>query len=110
MIFTESVTNTLYFLWFFAFETFSKKKWDEFYSKVLEPTTLCDLMGKADIWLIQICWDFEFPHSLLPNFEFLGGPPCKPAKPLPKVKLWCLEKDFLSQSRYCLIEKTWVNI
>nr|XP_025743016.1 UDP-glucuronosyltransferase 2B31-like isoform X4 [Callorhinus ursinus] len=48
------------------------------------PTTLCELMGKAQIWLIRTYWDFEFPRPLLPNFEFVGGLHCKPAKPLPK--------------------------
>ncbi|XP_059015964.1 UDP-glucuronosyltransferase 2A1 isoform X5 [Mustela lutreola] len=51
------------------------------------PTTLCEIMGKAEIWLIRTYWDFEFPRPYLPNFEFVGGLHCKPAKPLPKV-LW----------------------
>ncbi|EDL37978.1 mCG17781, isoform CRA_c, partial [Mus musculus] len=41
--------------------------------------------GKADIWLIRTYWDVEFPRPYLPNFEFVGGLHCKPAKPLPKV-------------------------
>ncbi|XP_044082123.1 UDP-glucuronosyltransferase 2B31-like isoform X4 [Neovison vison] len=48
------------------------------------PTTLSELRGKAQIWLIRTYWDFEFPRPLLPNFEFVGGLHCKPAKPLPK--------------------------
>ncbi|XP_062813743.1 UDP-glucuronosyltransferase 2A1 isoform X3 [Anolis carolinensis] len=48
------------------------------------PTTLCETMGKAEIWLIRTYWDFEFPRPLLPNFEFVGGLHCQPAKPLPK--------------------------
>nr|KAF6394217.1 hypothetical protein mPipKuh1_018453 [Pipistrellus kuhlii] len=48
------------------------------------PITLFELMGKAEMWLIRSYWDFEFPHPLLPNFEFVGGLHCKPAKPLPK--------------------------
>ncbi|KAB0404335.1 hypothetical protein E2I00_017175 [Balaenoptera physalus] len=51
------------------------------------PTTLCETMGKAEIWLIRTYWDFEFPRPYLPNFESVGGLHCKPAKPLPKV-LW----------------------
>uniref|UniRef100_A0A8C0VYY3 UDP-glucuronosyltransferase n=1 Tax=Castor canadensis TaxID=51338 RepID=A0A8C0VYY3_CASCN len=49
-----------------------------------KPTTLFETMGKADIWLIRTYWDLEFPHPLLPNFVFVGGLQCKPAKPLPK--------------------------
>ncbi|XP_023409136.1 UDP-glucuronosyltransferase 2B17-like [Loxodonta africana] len=86
MTFMERVTNMLYLLHFdFFFETFNKKKWDQFYSEALgKPTTLCELMGKADMWLIRTYWDFEFPRPFLPNFEFVGGLHCKPAKPLPK--------------------------
>ncbi|KAG5272176.1 hypothetical protein AALO_G00162480 [Alosa alosa] len=29
-------------------------------------------------------WDFEYPRPLLPNFKFVGGLHCKPAKPLPE--------------------------
>lgn len=44
-------------------------------------------MGKADIWLIRTNWDFEYPRPFLPNFKFVGGLHCKPAKPLSKVRL-----------------------
>uniref|UniRef100_A0A2K5HCC1 Glucuronosyltransferase n=1 Tax=Colobus angolensis palliatus TaxID=336983 RepID=A0A2K5HCC1_COLAP len=43
-----------------------------------------ETMGKADIWLIRNSWNFQFPHPLLPNVDFVGGLHCKPAKPLPK--------------------------
>lgn len=46
-------------------------------------------MGKAEIWLIRTYWDFEFPRPFLPNFEFVGGLHCQPAKPLPKVSQLC---------------------
>ncbi|KAL1274279.1 hypothetical protein QQF64_027093 [Cirrhinus molitorella] len=47
-------------------------------------TTMCEIMGKTDIWFIRMYWDFEYPRPLLPNFKFVGGLHCKPAKPLPK--------------------------
>nr|XP_012641418.1 UDP-glucuronosyltransferase 2B20-like isoform X4 [Microcebus murinus] len=57
------------------------------------PTTLYETMKKADMWLIRTYWDFEFPRPLLPNFDFVGGLHCKPAKPLPKEM-----EDFVQSS------------
>ncbi|XP_067293668.1 UDP-glucuronosyltransferase 2A1-like isoform X2 [Pseudorasbora parva] len=63
----------------------TKSKWDHLYTEILgKPTTMCETMGKADIWLIRTYWDFEYPRPLLPNFKFVGGLHCKPAKPLSK--------------------------
>ncbi|XP_016079600.1 PREDICTED: UDP-glucuronosyltransferase 2B31-like [Miniopterus natalensis] len=85
MTFMERVKNMIYVLYFdFWFQAF-REKWDQFYSEVLgRPTTLFELMSKAEIWFIRSYWDFEFPRPLLPHFEFVGGLHCKPAKPLPK--------------------------
>ncbi|XP_030046401.1 UDP-glucuronosyltransferase 2A1 [Microcaecilia unicolor] len=59
--------------------------WDQYYSQILgKPTTFCEIMGKAEIWLIRTYWDFEYPRPFLPNFEFVGGLHCQPAKPLPE--------------------------
>ncbi|XP_028312579.1 UDP-glucuronosyltransferase 2A1-like isoform X2 [Gouania willdenowi] len=49
-----------------------------------KPTSACELMGKADIWLMRSYWDFEFPRPFLPNFKFVAGMHCRPAKPLPQ--------------------------
>ncbi|XP_042070910.1 UDP-glucuronosyltransferase 2A2 isoform X3 [Haplochromis burtoni] len=58
---------------------------DRYYSDVKgTPTSACELMSKADIWLIRTYWDFEFPRPFLPNFKYVGGIHCRPAKPLPE--------------------------
>nr|XP_017825996.1 UDP-glucuronosyltransferase 2B7 isoform X2 [Callithrix jacchus] len=95
MTFMERVKNMIYVIYFqFWFQMFNMKKWDQFYSEVLgRPTTLSETMGKADIWLIRNSWNFQFPHPLLPNVDFVGGLHCKPAKPLPKEM-----EDFVQSS------------
>ncbi|KAM4809972.1 UDP-glucuronosyltransferase 2A2-like isoform 2-T2 [Rhinophrynus dorsalis] len=86
MSFLERLRNTLFYvshdvLFSFVFEDY----WNEYYSEALSrPTTMCEIMGKAEIWLIRTYWDFEYPRPFLPNFEFVGGLHCKPAKPLPE--------------------------
>ncbi|NP_001129341.1 UDP-glucuronosyltransferase 2A3 precursor [Rattus norvegicus] len=86
MTFTERVKNMMLSLFFeFWLQQYDFAFWDQFYSKTLgRPTTFCKTVGKAEIWLIRTYWDIEFPRPYLPNFEFVGGLHCKPAKPLPK--------------------------
>ncbi|XP_064273346.1 UDP-glucuronosyltransferase 2A2-like isoform X3 [Passer domesticus] len=86
MTFWQRLKNILgYALYDFVFHYILWANWDQYYSEVLgRPTTLCETMGKAEIWLIRTYWDFEFPRPFLPNFEFVGGLHCQPAKPLPK--------------------------
>ncbi|XP_044874635.1 UDP-glucuronosyltransferase 2C1-like isoform X6 [Mauremys mutica] len=86
MSFTEKMTNLLLYIYHDVFFLhFWVDEWTQYYSDVLgRPTTLCETMGKAEMWLIRTYWDFEFPRPFLPNFEFVGGLHCKPAKPLPE--------------------------
>ncbi|MEJ1274727.1 hypothetical protein NN561_005616 [Cricetulus griseus] len=86
MTFTERVKNMMLSLFFeFGIQQYDFAFWDKFYSETLgRPTTFCETIGKAEIWLIRTYWDFEYPRPHLPNFEFVGGLHCKPSKPLPK--------------------------
>uniref|UniRef100_A0A665X1A6 UDP-glucuronosyltransferase n=1 Tax=Echeneis naucrates TaxID=173247 RepID=A0A665X1A6_ECHNA len=59
---------------------------DKYYSEVKGmPTSACETMGRADIWLIRTYWDFDYPRPFIPNFKYIGGVHCRPAKPLPEV-------------------------
>ncbi|KAM6150519.1 UDP-glucuronosyltransferase 2B17-like [Erethizon dorsatum] len=95
MTFMERVKNMICMLYFdFWFEMFNVKNWNEIYSEILgKPTTLYEKMKEADMWLIRSYWDLEFPRPTLPNFDFIGGVHCKPAKPLPKEM-----EDFVQSS------------
>ncbi|XP_014850773.1 PREDICTED: UDP-glucuronosyltransferase 2A2-like isoform X6 [Poecilia mexicana] len=86
MNFSERLYNVLFYaLQDVVIDQFMLKDIDKYYSEVKgTPTSACELMGKADIWLMRTYWDFDFPRPLLPNFKFVGGIHCKPAKPLPK--------------------------
>ncbi|MFT7811096.1 UDP-glucuronosyltransferase 2A1-like [Arapaima gigas] len=85
MSFAERLRNVLLYAshsLLFYFHTAAS--WDRYYSETLGvPTTLREVMSRADIWLIRTYWDFEFPRPLLPNFQFVGGLHCKPAGALP---------------------------
>ncbi|XP_060696255.1 UDP-glucuronosyltransferase 2A1-like isoform X9 [Hemiscyllium ocellatum] len=83
MTFTERFQNILYLQLYSLMNEWFWHNWDAYYSEALgKPTTFCETMGKAEIWLIRTYWDFEFPRPLLPNFVFVGGLHCHPAKPL----------------------------
>ncbi|KAM6986258.1 UDP-glucuronosyltransferase 2A2-like [Aplochiton taeniatus] len=85
MSFSERVKNFLFMvLQSVLFEIHGIYNMNGYYSEITgKPTTLCEIMGKADIWLIRTYWDLEYPRPFLPNFQFVGGLHCKPAKPLP---------------------------
>ncbi|XP_062340271.1 UDP-glucuronosyltransferase 2A1-like isoform X2 [Osmerus eperlanus] len=85
MTYSERVKSFLMLiLQSFMFKLHSFMNLDSYYSEIYgKPTSLCEMIGKADIWLIRTYWDFEYPRPFLPNFKFVGGLHCKPAKPLP---------------------------
>ncbi|CAL1591065.1 unnamed protein product [Knipowitschia caucasica] len=64
---------------------FWKLTLDGFYSEILgQSTSVCETLGRADMWLIRTYWDIESPRPLPPNFRYVGGLHCKPANPLPE--------------------------
>ncbi|XP_028660754.2 UDP-glucuronosyltransferase 2A1-like isoform X7 [Erpetoichthys calabaricus] len=86
MTFVDRMKNILaYFINDFLFYEWVSSNWDSYFSEITgRPTSLCEMMGKAEIWLIRTYWDFEFPRPYLPNFQFVGGLHCRPAKALPE--------------------------
>ncbi|XP_040050900.2 UDP-glucuronosyltransferase 2A1-like [Gasterosteus aculeatus] len=86
MDFSERVWNFLFYaLQDILLENIFWKELDKYYSQVKgTPTSACETMGRADIWLMRTYWDFDFPRPFLPNFKFVGGIHCRPAKPLPE--------------------------
>ncbi|XP_034548979.1 UDP-glucuronosyltransferase 2A1-like [Notolabrus celidotus] len=86
MDFSERLWNFLFYaLQDLIIYDVSWKEVDKYYSEIKgTPTSACEMMGRADLWLIRTYWDFDFPRPFLPNFKFVGGIHCRPAKPLPK--------------------------
>uniref|UniRef100_A0A8D0EJ22 UDP-glucuronosyltransferase n=1 Tax=Strix occidentalis caurina TaxID=311401 RepID=A0A8D0EJ22_STROC len=89
MSFVERLQNFLFYFYMdLFFLKFWRDEWDGYYSNVLGKAAVewfFLLHRLSEIWLIRTYWDFEFPRPFLPNFEFVGGLHCQPAKPLPKV-------------------------
>ncbi|XP_063047918.1 UDP-glucuronosyltransferase 2C1-like [Engraulis encrasicolus] len=67
------------------FYFFTSVHMNELYSEIKgEPTDMCEVLGrKADLWLFRTNWEWDYPRPFPPNFIFIGGHHCKPAKPLP---------------------------
>ncbi|XP_047236517.1 UDP-glucuronosyltransferase 2A2-like isoform X1 [Girardinichthys multiradiatus] len=86
MNFSERLWNVIFYtLQDVVLEQFMWKEFDKYYSEFRgAPTSVCKMMGNADMWLMRTYWDFDFPRPFLPNFKFVGGIHCRPAKPLPK--------------------------
>ncbi|XP_044051342.1 LOW QUALITY PROTEIN: UDP-glucuronosyltransferase 2A2-like [Siniperca chuatsi] len=86
MDFSERVWSFLYYaVQDILLDNIYWKELDKYYSEVKgTPTSACKMMGRADVWLMRTYWDFDFPRPFLPNFKFVGGIHCRPAKPLPE--------------------------
>ncbi|KAM9359914.1 UDP-glucuronosyltransferase 2A2-like [Symphorus nematophorus] len=86
MDFSERVWNFLFYaVQDIVIDNIYWKELDKYYSEIKgKPTSACEMMGRADIWLMRTYWDFDFPRPFLPNFKFIGGIHCRPAKPLPE--------------------------
>ncbi|KAK2818478.1 hypothetical protein Q5P01_024039 [Channa striata] len=85
MTFVERLINTLtYAVASVGTEVVWKLTLDQYYSEVKgSPSSICETLGKADIWLIRTFWDLETPRPSPPNFYYVGGLHCKPANSLP---------------------------
>ncbi|XP_008324394.1 UDP-glucuronosyltransferase 2A1-like isoform X1 [Cynoglossus semilaevis] len=85
MTFMERVVNVVtYMLTSAMTEWFWSTTLDKHYSEIKgRPSSVCESLGRADIWLIRTFWDIETPRPILPNFKYVGGLHCKPGKPLP---------------------------
>ncbi|XP_029019108.2 UDP-glucuronosyltransferase 2A1-like isoform X4 [Betta splendens] len=85
MSFSERLGNVLFYaVQDIMLDRMFWKELDKYYSEIKgKPTSACQTLSRADIWLMRTYWDFDFPRPLLPNFKFVGGIHCRPAKPLP---------------------------
>uniref|UniRef100_H2TJ78 UDP glucuronosyltransferase 2 family, polypeptide A4 n=1 Tax=Takifugu rubripes TaxID=31033 RepID=H2TJ78_TAKRU len=86
MTFTERLTSVMTYVSASAIsELFWRWSLDHYYSQIKgRPSSACETLGKADIWLMRTFWDMEPPRPLMPNFKHVGGLHCKPAGPLPE--------------------------
>lgn len=86
MTFLERLTNVVMYVGAsVAMELGWRFTLDAYYSEVKgSPSSVCETLGKADVWLIRTFWDLETPRPVPPNFKHVGGLHCKPANQLPE--------------------------
>ncbi|KAM3867852.1 UDP-glucuronosyltransferase 2A2-like [Diretmus argenteus] len=85
MNFADRLWNVVFYGYMDLLSSYVWQDLDEYYTDFRgKPTSACEIMSRADIWLMRTYWDFDFPRPLLPNFKFIGGLHCRPAKPLPE--------------------------
>ncbi|XP_063052932.1 UDP-glucuronosyltransferase 2B20-like [Engraulis encrasicolus] len=86
MNFSERMSNFIRYATHSALFYFhTSTQMNKVYSEVKgEPADMCEVLGrKADLWLLRSNWEWDYPRPFPPNFIFIGGHHCKPAKPLP---------------------------
>lgn len=86
MTFTERLINLVTYV---ASSVLTELGWkltmDKYYSEIKgTPTSVCETLGKADVWLIRTFWDIDTPRPTPPNFKHVGGLNCRPANQLPE--------------------------
>ncbi|XP_030581589.1 UDP-glucuronosyltransferase 2A1-like [Archocentrus centrarchus] len=86
MTFTERLINMVTYV---ASSLLTELAWklslDKYYSEIKgSASSVCETLGKADVWLIRTFWDIETPRPIPPNFKHVGGLHCKPANQLPE--------------------------
>ncbi|XP_051896185.1 UDP-glucuronosyltransferase 2C1-like [Pristis pectinata] len=78
---TENLIQNLHHLVFSEF--FLYPLYNEVCHRYLGPDIdIQTLLLRADVWLMRVDFVFEFPRPTMPNFVYIGGFQCKPARPL----------------------------
>uniref|UniRef100_A0A673BRV0 UDP-glucuronosyltransferase n=1 Tax=Sphaeramia orbicularis TaxID=375764 RepID=A0A673BRV0_9TELE len=86
MTFIQRVKNVLFYVMWQAQDGFLinpqyQAVCDKFFGSEVRYS---DLLQGADLWLMRVDFVFEFPRPTMPNFVYIGGFQCTPAKPLPQ--------------------------
>uniref|UniRef100_A0A673BRU6 UDP-glucuronosyltransferase n=1 Tax=Sphaeramia orbicularis TaxID=375764 RepID=A0A673BRU6_9TELE len=55
-----------------------------FLQRIKNMVDFFELSLSADLWLMRVDFVFEYPRPTMPNFVYMGGFQCTPAKPLPQ--------------------------
>ncbi|XP_051896231.1 UDP-glucuronosyltransferase 2A1-like [Pristis pectinata] len=84
MNFLQRTENLMHNLLQFVFsEFFLYPIYNEICHRYLGPDIdIQTLLLRADVWLMRVNFVFEFPRPTMPNFVYIGGFQCKPARPL----------------------------
>ncbi|XP_030018435.1 UDP-glucuronosyltransferase 2C1-like isoform X7 [Sphaeramia orbicularis] len=86
MTFLQRVKNMMFYLLAqIHYYLMITQTYQQLCEKTLRPNIdFNELSLSADLWLMRVDFVFEYPRPTMPNFVYMGGFQCTPAKPLPQ--------------------------
>ncbi|XP_030018396.1 UDP-glucuronosyltransferase 2C1-like isoform X4 [Sphaeramia orbicularis] len=86
MTFLQRVKNMMvYLITKIHYYSMITQTYQKLCEKYLGPNSdFFELSLSADLWLMRVDFVFEYPRPTMPNFVYMGGFQCTPAKPLPQ--------------------------
>ena len=83
MTFSQRVETLLSYVAFIMFDIVYPSDIVSVYAPEMPYLPMDMLIGRAEVWLVEMDYILDYPRSTLPNVKLIGGTASGPAKPLP---------------------------